>query len=654
MIEGTSADIPRDAALRRLGRRLVSGLVTRHGPTVPAILALVTSLAFLPALRNDFVVWDDGPNLTQNLQYRGLGWEQLRWMFTTVRGGHYVPLTWLSFGLDYVLWGMNPIGYHVTNLLLHVATALLFYVLARDLIRRASVLSEAGLTLAAATSALFFAIHPLRVESVAWATERRDVLSGGLFLLTILLYIRASDTRGPRRRWLLSLSVGAYLLALASKSIVMTLPLILLLLDVYPLGRLAGSPRSWFSRSRHVLWEKVSYLILAGAGSIMSYLAQAVLKGPSTPYSSSPWSSRAANVVYSLWLYPLKTAIPAGLSPLYEAPPHIDPWEARFIASAAGVLAVSVLTWLLRARWPAGLAVWIYYGMVLAPVSGVIPMGSQLAADRYSYLACLGWALLVGAAAGAGVDAWRGGGVRPSLAALAAIVGTAGLLGLGALTWRQVGIWRDTETLWRAAVTVSPDCVLCHRSLGEALLQRGAALSALEQFLMAAALRPDAVGLRTYVGVAFARLNMWAEAAGQYRRVLERYPDRVDVRTSLAVALHAMGREREAVEQLREAERIGPDEPDVRLVLGSVLNDLGEYREAADQLQKVIALRPGSAAARLGLLKAYAGLGRGDLARRQYEALRALDPDLAASAELRSLVNESEERPMSEVRKEEK
>jgi tetratricopeptide (TPR) repeat protein len=608
---------------------------TPAGWPVPLALATITGLAFLPVIWNGFVAWDDARLLSHNPDYRGLGWTQLRWMFTTVLLGHYTPLTWLSFGLDYVLWGTNPLGYHLTNLGLHAVAVVLFYQVARLLLARGTAFSLSAVTLGAATAALFFGIHPLRVESVAWATERRDVLSGMLLLLTVWLYLRATEAAGSRRRARLALAVIGYLLALASKSVVMTLPLVLLLLDLYPLRRLSANPREWFRSGRSVLWEKVPFGILALAGAGMAYLAQVVLSGPLTPYGHSPWLSRAANVAYTLWFHVLKTVLPAALSPLYEAPPRIDPVDPRFLASAAGVVAVTALVLLLRSRCPAALAAWTYHVIVLAPVSGVLPLGYQLTADRYSYLPSLGWAMLVGGGAGAILEAARRGAVRRPLARLAAGVGAAALIGLGCLTWQQVRIWHDTESLWRRAVAVDPDCVFCHKYLAEALMARGAPLSALEHFETAAALRPDDVGLRVGVAAAFTRLGMWPEAVGEYRRVLATRPRRVDVRNVLGATLHAMGRPQEAVEELRTAMRIAPDNADVRVTLGFVLMDLGEPDEAAEHLRRASERSPNLALARVGLVQAYAAAGRRDLAREQYEALSRLDPRAAATVDPR-------------------
>src|SRR3989454_782153 len=216
----------------------------------PSLVALVTLAAFLPTLHNQFVNWDDDVNFLDNPHYRGLGWSQLRWMWTTFHMAHYIPLTWMTLGMDYLLWGMNPVGYHLTSLLLHVTSAVVFFFLARRFLTlalpRASGRGHA-LTVSAGFAALVFAIHPLRVESVAWATERRDVLSGLFYLLTLLTYLRACErgARGRRSYWL---SVALFGCALLSKSMAVSLPVVLLILEVYPLRRLGGA-LGWASAS---------------------------------------------------------------------------------------------------------------------------------------------------------------------------------------------------------------------------------------------------------------------------------------------------------------------------------------------------------------------------------------------------------------------
>src|SRR5438093_12086275 len=208
----------------------------------PLLVVLFTLTAFLPTLQNQFVNWDDAENFLENPHYRGLGWSQLRWMWTTHRG-HYIPLTWMTLGLDYLLWGMKPVGYHLTNLLLHAANAVVFFFVVRRILTLALPSpSERGhaLAVSAGVAALVFAIHPLRVESVAWVTERRDVLSGLLYLSAILVYLLACEGGARGRGWYW-LSVAVFVGALLSKSMVVNLPVVLVILAVYPLPLFGGS-----------------------------------------------------------------------------------------------------------------------------------------------------------------------------------------------------------------------------------------------------------------------------------------------------------------------------------------------------------------------------------------------------------------------------
>ena len=231
---------------------------------IPGLVALITFVVFSPALRNGFVNWDDLETLVENQNFRGLTWSHLRWMFTTFHMGHYQPLSWVTFGLDYLRWGMDAFGYHLTNILLHSANAVLFYFVSLRLLAIAAPISSAVvLKLAAGFSALFFAIHPLRVESVAWATERRDVLSGFFLLLTVLSYLKAVVTetnRTGRRRWI-AVSAMLYVLSLLSKASGMTLPVVLLVI-----GRIPASPaRGW---KEQMVWRRRA-ACLVGKASVL-------------------------------------------------------------------------------------------------------------------------------------------------------------------------------------------------------------------------------------------------------------------------------------------------------------------------------------------------------------------------------------------------
>jgi len=310
---------------------------------VPVIVALLTAGAFLPTLQNGFV-WDDTTNFLSNPHYRGLGLEKLRWMFTVFPGEHYIPLTWMTLGLDYLLWGMDPAGYHLTNLLFHVATAVAFYFLTMKLLRLAAggVAEDKAVWVGAAFAALLFAVHPLRVESVAWITERRDVLSGLLYVLTVLAYLRASDRAGRGARWYW-VSVVLFSSALLSKSMAVSVPVVLLILDVYPLRRLGGPIGWWNASVRHVYTEKIPFVLLAGVASAVVFAAQS----PSPAMASLDQTSPLDRLVisgYALGFYLWKTVAPLNLSPLYELPTTINPWATTFIWSYVLVLICMVLT----------------------------------------------------------------------------------------------------------------------------------------------------------------------------------------------------------------------------------------------------------------------------------------------------------------------
>src|SRR5213594_3999245 len=405
---------------------------------VPVLIALVTFIAFLPTLRNQFVDWDDFKNFLDNPYYRGLAWTQLRWMWTT-HLGHYIPLTWMTFGLDYLLWGMNPLGYHLTNLLLHSANGVVFFfVVCRILARALPSPSERGYALAvsAGVAALGFAIHPLRVESVAWVTERRDVLSGLFYLSTILMYLQACE-RGARGRGGYWLSVAVFVCALLSKSMVVNLPVVLLILDVYPLRRLGGAIGWWSEPAGRVYLEKIPFVLLAAAASAIAVMAQSSVHAAAS-LAQLGVPGRLAVAAYGLSFYLEKMVAPLNLSPLYELG-TVNPWATPFLLSYGVVLALTALALAFRHRLPGLPAAGLASVVILLPVLGIFQNGPQIAADRYTYLAGIGWAILGGAAL---LSWWR---LLPSLfTGLAACV----VLGLEALTWNQVHVWQDSEKLW--------------------------------------------------------------------------------------------------------------------------------------------------------------------------------------------------------------
>jgi protein O-mannosyl-transferase len=587
-------------------------------------VALLTLLAFAPVLQNGFVDWDDDINLVRNDHFRGLGGEQLRWMFTTTLTGHYIPFTWLSFGVDYQVWGMRPVGYHLTSLLLHALGAALLAGLTARLLRRATAWSARAITVASAVAALVFAVHPLRVESVAWATERRDVLSGVFVLLTVLAYVTAADARTSerRRRWLLTGSVVAYVLALGSKSIAMALPIVLLALDAYPLRR---THEGWLRLVR----EKLPFLVLAAVSAVVAFQAvagAAVL----TPLTQYPWPARVAMGAYSLVWTVEKIAMPLSLSPLYQLPVAIDPLSTPFASRMVALVIITAVLIVLRRRWPAGLVAWTCHAAFLLPVSGLlVHQGPQLVTDRYSYLPSLGWAVLAGAGAGWLVTAAERTLMSPAVARFVTAALAISLAALATLSWQQSKVWHDTDTLWRHAIALDSECATCHANLGVYHMNVGHAGAAELHLMRAVALRPDRARYHANLGLFLVQQGRYADALPQLQDAVERAPDYVDALTGLGAALINLKRTEAALPFLERAVALRPDHVLARTNLGAGLMEMDRPSDAVEQYRRAVAADAAASPPRAGLVRAYLALGRLDLAREQYGIVLRLDPRLA-------------------------
>ncbi|MBI2526152.1 MAG: tetratricopeptide repeat protein [Candidatus Rokubacteria bacterium] len=646
-------------------------------PALVALVCLVSFAAFLPALGADWVNGDDPENFLKNEGYRGLGRAQLRWMFTAFHMGHYHPLTWMTLGADFAIWGLNPFGFHLTSLLLHSAAAVAFLHVARRLLRAAQPAGagEAALGVGATAAALLFAVHPLRVESVVWISERRDVLSGLLYLMAVLAYLEAVAARAagavPRgRRWY-GASLVLFVAALLSKALVVSLPVVLVILDVYPLRRLGGATGWGTAAARRVWVEKVPFVLLALAATVVAFLARAPV-GAAAGLQDFGIAERVLLSLYGYAFYLGKTLFPYPLSPLYEMSESLDLSSTPVLGSAGAVLLLAAGSVALRRRWPALCAAAATYAVTLLPVIGVVQSGPQIAADRYTYLACLGWALLFGAAVVWVLRRREEGRVGRGvmLAVLAAsVLATAGL-GYGA--WEQSRIWRDSESLWRVAVAADPRCVVCRNNLGHSLLAQGRHREAELEFRVSGTLRGGRAAAHNNLGTALAYQGRYTEAEGEFaeamrlsprladapanlgalharqgryleaipllRRALALAPDFPGARVNLAhtlknqgAALVRAGRLAEALALFAEAVQLSADDADTFLNLGRVLMELGREREALAPLERAVAVAPRDGPARFWLARAL--LRSGDLtgAARHAAVLDEIDPALGAS-----------------------
>lgn len=532
-----------------------------------ALVFVLACLPFLPALGNGFVDWDDRQNFLDNPNYRGFAPNNLVWMFTSIHMGHYMPVTWLTSALDHALWGMNPSGYHLTNILLHGAVAaLLFQLIAELLARSAPDTSPRSRALCAAAGALLYAAHPLRVESVAWATERRDVLSGALLLVSVLAYVR------ERRR----VSIVAFGLSLLAKTSGMLLPLVLLVLDVYPLRR---QHESWRAR----IEEKLPWICMAALAAWVAWLGQAQTVGALTTLSELGLTERLTLTAHALVFYLWKTVWPSGLAPLYPIELAPAPTDARTLVNVAVLLVVSGAAFRLRRSYPALAVAWISYLVLLAPVSGLAHAGQHFAADRYSYLPAMPAGFLV---AGALLSAKRARAARPAACLAVVAIGA-----LGALTWRQTLVWRDSLTLWSQVAAVATDSSIGPHRLGVALHEAG----------------------------------RHEEAIAAFERALERPPPRGqdDARYDLAEAQFAAGDAVAALASVALVLEPRPTHVGALLLAEEIHVRAGQPERAVALYERALARDPRFLAGRARLSNLHRGAGRFDLAVEQ--AQRALD-----------------------------
>jgi len=514
-------------------------------------------LTFWSGVTGEFLNWDDRENVVNNPGVHGLGREQLRWMWSGVVLGHYIPLTWMSFGLNYRLGGLNPWGYHVLNLVLHGANVTLFYLIARRLIARArpggAEPDPRTLSLGSAFAALLFAVHPLRVESVVWITERKDVLCGLFFLGAVLAYLKAVDGDTIDRRWQI-VSLASFAAALLSKAAAMPLPAILLILDVYPLGRARGaSARDWW----RLFVEKLPWGILAAAGAAIAL--HAVYTGTGvTEYARYGVGARVAMTAYTFVFYPARWFWPIELSPLYELPLEVRLLAPRFLLPALAFVGVTAVLVALRRRWPAGLAAWMASIIMLLPISGAVHSGHQLAHDRYSYLSGLGLALLFGGGLAWLLGARARGTVTPTIARAVTAGAALVVLALGAAAWDQSKVWQDSETLWRWATSMNPQCAICWNNLGTSLIDQ----------------------------------KRHAEAEAAFRQALALRPTRATVANNIATALYGQGKYPEAEEMLRVALKLDPRLTGALMNMGALRAQAGRYAEALTYFRPAYARDP--------------------------------------------------------------
>ncbi len=569
-----------------------------------ALLAVLVFVLFGPAFRFGFVNYDDPSYVYDNaLILRGLTPAGIAWAFTHVHSDNWHPLTTILHMLDCRLFGLWPGGHHLVNVLLHAACSLLLFLLLLEL---TGALWRSGFV------AAVFAIHPLRVESVAWVSELKDVLSGLFFMLTLRAYVRYARHPGSRARHAL---VALWLaLGLLSKPMLVTTPFVLLLIDYWPLGRL----QHW-RQLPALLTEKLPLIALVALSCIATVLAQ---KHAIQPVGNLPVSIRIGNALVAYAVYLGKLAWPAGLAVLYPLPK--EGWRAWEVIASLLLLA-ALTAWAYRARRGKAylLVGWLWYLGMLVPVIGIMQVGSQAYADRYTYLPGIGLCIAATWMVADSAMKWRHSRIK--LGALSAGILSALLLAC----CHQLTYWRDSITLWTHTLDCTRDNCFALTNLGSALLERGRTEDAIVQYREAMRISPTYPLTHIALGAALRREGQTAAAIDQYHIALRIKPDDPDAHYNLGNALVEQGRLEEAIGEYRETVRINPAYAESYDHLGAVLLHLGRTGEAIANYRESLQLQPADAGAHYNLANALHQDGQLDQAIAEYREAFRLDPSNA-------------------------
>ena len=544
------------------------------------LLLAVTFAVFSQVRHHDYVAYDDMVSIVENTHVRsGLTPEGIAWAFTTGHTGNWHPLTWLSLMADFQLFGFNSGAQHLVNVLFHALAALFLFAVLRRM---------TGAVWRSALVAFLFSLHPLRVESVAWAAERKDVLSAALWFLTIWAY--SAYVKRPGRGRYLAVA-AAFSLGLMAKAMAVTLPIVLLLLDLWPLRRIGpggGAPETAHGEAlpfRRAVLEKVPLLALSVAAALVTFFAQRASHAVVT-LDLSPFSERLSNAFVTVLAYMADLAWPAQLAVFYRLPAHTPEWKA--LAAGLTVLGISILAIRAFPKRPYLATGWFWYLITLLPVIGLVQVGFQARADRYTYIPTAGLLIAL---------VWAGGEfvrTKPKLKTAAAAAAVAACVAYAAATWRQVGHWQDTISLFQHSLSVTTGNFPGYNMLGDALRDKG-------------------------------RLE---DAAASYREAIAISPLFGPAHDGLSRTLFKLGRNGESLEEAAIAAHLLPDDEEAQYNLGAALAEAGRFEAAVVALQAAVRLKPDHVKARANLGGALASLGRLDEAIEQFNEALRLDPNL--------------------------
>ncbi len=605
-------------------------------------LAAITLAVFGQTVGQQFVNFDDGdyvfnnPVVAQGLTFRGFVWA-----FTQIHCANWHPLTWFSHMLDCQLYGLHPGGHHLTNVLLHIATVIALFLVLRRM---------TGALWRSAFVAAVFAIHPLRAESVAWISERKDVLSGLFFMLTLWAYVRYEEVQSPESKvqcpksnaqspessetlhaprctlnaprlplhapGFYALSLFFFACGLMSKPMVVTLPFVLLLLDYWPLRRL--EPKTQDSRLKTflpLLLEKLPFLALSAISCLLTLLAQSKAM---RSFESFPLLARIDAALLSCKVYLVQMIYPAGLAAFYPFPPHASARDAAM----AGILLVviSAIAWGVRRPRPWLLMGWLWYLVMLLPVLGLVQVGGQAHADRYTYLPQIGLYLAVTWLAAELAAKWQ----APRIALGGLMAGVIAVLMVCA--WNQTAYWKNSETLWSHALACNSENSLARVNLGHEFFEHGRLDEAISLYQKGLETQPNNRQFHNNLANALREKGRLDEAILHYERAAQIEPGSAEAQFNLGKALGLKGKREEAIARYAIALQIDPGFLPARMSLGNALLQQGKATLAATHFQRLLEIHPNDAALHLNLGLCFFQMGKMEAAQSQYEKALEIAP----------------------------
>ena len=572
---------------------------------IALVLGAVTLALFWPVQSFEFLNYDDPQYVLRNDVVReGLSAEGLRWAFTTTAVSNWHPLTWISHMTDVQLFGLDPGMHHLSSLFLHTAGTILMFL---------ALLAMTGRPWHSGAAAALFALHPLHVESVAWVAERKDLLSGVFWWACLVAYARYAAKPGTVRYLL---TAALFTAGLMAKPMVVTLPAVMLLLDFWPLRRFSSA-----RRPAMLVAEKVPFFLLALLSAAVTWSAQQGA-GSMRSLAVYPLDVRIGNALHSCAAYLGKTLLPVSLAVFYPHPGALPLWKISLAALLLAVISAAAL-WTVKSR-PWFLTGWAWFLVTLLPVIGIVQVGWQGMADRYTYIPLAGIfiALVWGAAEIVPL--------RPAGRAAAALLALGVMISLGLTARQQLMTWRSSTTLFEHALAVTVDNYVAHHNLAAALVASGRGTEAESHYREVIRLRPDYEKAYVSLGALLAGEGRSAEAAALFRAALGRVPDFAEAHYNLGVVLIRTGKYENALEHLERAAKTRPNHWDTLNNLGALYLALDRPGEAEAPLRRSVQLRPESLAARRNLAALHARGGDFAQAAKEYEFILLRAPLSAA------------------------